>query len=283
MTGLILEGGGMRGAFTAGVLDAFLENNLHFDSVYGVSAGASNGASYIARQPGRNRKVFVDRVGEYKYFSIRHLLSQRNLLDVKLLFNTYPNSLLPFDYESFESSPSKFYTVLTDCLSGEPVYIERSNLGRDEFMMKVLAGSNSLPLLSPSVKISGRPCLDGGISDSIPLRRAEKDGCRKNVVILTREEGYRKSESGLTPLIRTVYRRWPLMAERFAVRHTAYNETLDYCESRRQQGTAILIRPETTMSVSRTETDTVKLRRLYDHGFSTGEKRIEEIFSFLDG
>ncbi len=281
MTGLILEGGGMRGAFTAGVLDAFLNNNIHFDSVYGVSAGASNGASYVARQFQRNKKVFVDYVGKYSYFSPVNIFTQHNLLDVELLFNTYPNILIPFDYETFESSPSKFYSVLTDCITGKPVYLERGNFSREDFMMKVLAGSNSLPLLSPAVSLNGRFYLDGGISDSIPVRRAEHDGCNKNIIILTREPGYRKKESSLNRLVNIVYRKWPEMTSRFENRHNEYNNAVEYCEQAEKEGRALIIRPETTMEVGRTEKDTGKLQNLYNHGLNRAETLREEITEFL--
>ncbi len=281
MTGLILEGGGMRGAFTAGVLDAFLNNNIHFDSVYGVSAGASNGASYVARQFQRNKKVFVDYVGKYSYFSPVNIFTQRNLLDVELLFNTYPNNLIPFDYKTFESSPSKFYSVLTDCVTGKPVYLERGNFNREDFMMKVLAGSNSLPLLSPAVSINGRFCLDGGISDSIPVRRAEHDGCEKNIIILTREPGYRKKASSLNRLVNIVYRKWPEMTLRFENRHNEYNCAVEYCEQAENEGRALIIRPETTMKVGRTEKDVEKLQALYNHGINVAENLKERIIKFM--
>ena len=280
MTGLILEGGGMRGAFTAGVLDSFLKKGIRFDSVYGVSAGASNGTSYISEQFERNRKIFIDGVKTHNYFSIKNVFTQRNLLDVKLLFDTYPNSLIPLDYKTFSESPSKFYTVLTDCLSGKPVYIERSSVSPEVFLMKVLAGSNSLPLLSPAVYLDGRPHLDGGLSDSIPLKRAIEDGCSRNVVILTRERGYRKTASGLNGIIRRVYRKWPEMVSSFENRHINYNEAVDFCESRENEGSAILIRPETTMDVSRTERDVTKLEKLYLHGFEAGERAAAGIKDF---
>ena len=281
MTGLVLEGGGMRGAFTAGVLDAFLNSNIHFDSVYGVSAGASNGASYVARQFQRNKKVFVDYVEKYSYFSPANIFKQRNLLDVELLFNTYPNDLIPFDYETFESSPSKFYSVLTDCVTGKPVYLERGGFSRKDFMMKVLAGSNSLPLLSPAVSLNGRFYLDGGISDSIPLRKAERDGCEKNIIILTREAGYRKEASSLNRLVKMLYLKWPEMTSRFENRHNDYNNAVDYCEQAEKEGRALIIRPETTMEVGRTEKDVEKLRKLYNHGFETAETLDTEINAFL--
>lgn len=283
MTGLILEGGGMRGAFTAGVLDAFLSENIHFDSVYGVSAGASNGASYISRQQGRNRKVFVDGVRNYKYFSFRNLSTQNSLLDINLLFDYYPNSLIPFDFETFDTAPGLFYTCLTECETGSPVYIERKEVSRHDFMMKVLTASNSLPLVSPPVEMDGRHYLDGGLSDSIPLKRAMADGCTRSVVILTREDGYRKKKSGMNPLIKATYRKYPEIASGFGRRHEMYNETIEFCSKCEKDGSALLIKPESTFDVSRTESDYEKLRKLYNLGIETGMKKAGEIMDFIRG
>ena len=282
MNGLVLEGGGMRGAFTAGVLDVLLENNIHFDYVYGVSAGASNGASYIARQPERNRKIFVDGVKNFKYFSPKHIINQRNLLDVKLLFDTYPNSQIPFDYDTFESSKSLFYTCLTSCRTGKAVYIERNEVSRKDYMLKVLAGSNSLPLLSPAVDIDGEKYLDGGLSDSIPVKKAQEDGCDRTVVVLTREEGYRKNASSLTRLIKTVYRRYPEMTAGYANRHNEYNDTLDFCASEAEKGSVLIIRPESTMNVGRTEKNYTKLLNLYSHGKNVAEKELYRLKDFIN-
>ena len=282
MTGLILEGGGMRGAFTAGVLDALMGSGIEFDNVYGVSAGASNAASFVSKQQGRNRKVFVEGIRNRSYFSLRCLPAQRSLLDIRLLFDIYPNRLIPFDYETFEKSPVKLYTVLCDCESGRPVYIEKSTVNRRDFMMKVLAGSNSLPLVSPPVNIRGRLYLDGGLADSIPLERAMSDGCSRNLVIMTREQGYRKKPSKGAVLVAAAYRRYPAVTECFRTRHTAYNSCLDFCEEKEKDGSAMIIRPETTMGVSRTENSYRRLSALYDHGFKTGSRRSDEIRQYLE-
>ena len=271
----------MRGAFTAGVLDFFLSDDIHFDAVYGVSAGASNGASYISRQAGRNRKVFVDGTRAYKYFSPRNLFTQRSLLDIDLLFNRYPNDLIPFDYDTFESSPSRFYTCLTDCETGEPAYIERNEVGREEFMMKVLAGSNSLPLVSPIVRINGRGYLDGGLSDSIPLKKAVSDGCGRSVVILTRPEGYRKKKSSASILVNAAYRRYPKLTAAFGRRHLEYNASLDYCLECEKNGRALVIRPGTTFGAGRTESDSGKLENLYRLGFDTAGAQSARIKAFI--
>ncbi len=281
MNGLILEGGGMRGAFTAGVLDAFLEKELYFDYVCGVSAGASNGASYISRQKGRNRKIFVEKTKEFSYFSLKHFPKQKSFLDIRLLFDTYPNKLVPFDYKTFDSNPALFKVCLTDCETGKPEYVERHSVDHEEFMMKILAGSNSLPLVSPPVQHMGRKFLDGGLSDSIPAEKAFEDGCRKCVVILTREDGYRKKPSKSAGITSLLYNGMPGVGTALKSRHLEYNRSLDYCEKQERSGMVFRILPDETMDVGRTESDFKKLDSLYRHGYEKGLKLHPSITEFL--
>ncbi|MDC7125551.1 MAG: patatin family protein [Spirochaetales bacterium] len=276
-TGLILEGGGMRGAFTSGVLDALLKHEMSFDNVYGVSAGASTGVSFISRQFERNKKVFVEGVDNYKYFSFKSFIKNKNFLNTELLFDTYPNNLIPFDYEAFKNSPTKFFAVTTDCITGKAAFFEKSSSDAKNFIMNILPASNSLPFISPPVKIDNSFHLDGGLSCSIPIEKSLNDGCDKNLIVLTREAGYIKTKSKLTRLTKSLYKKWPNLCQSIENRPFEYNQETKKCNTEMNKGNAVIIQPKDTFDVGRAESDSTKLRKLYNHGFELVEEKIEEI------
>ena len=195
-TGLVLEGGGMRGVFTSGVLDNFMDRGIRFPYVIGVSAGACNGLSYMSGQRGRAKYSNIDLLDKYHYIGLRPLFTQRNLLDFNLLFHEFPEHILPYDYEAYFRSPERYVMVTTNCLTGEANYLEeKADPGR---VIDIVKASSSLPFACPIVQVDGIPMLDGGIVDSIPLMHAHSEGCRHNVVVLTRNKGYRKEVKGTT-------------------------------------------------------------------------------------
>ena len=278
--GLVLEGGGMKGIYTAGVLDFFLEKGLEFSSVYGVSAGACHMCSYLSKQKGRALDISIDYLDSKKYCSIESLLMTGDLFNVNTCYHLIPDYLYPYDHEAFERYQGKAYSVVTNIATGRPEYLRLRDLRKD--IIKVQA-SASLPLVSRNVKIDGKYYLDGGISDSIPLQKSIMDGNRKNIVVMTKETGYiREAASGAQlALIKARYLKYPKVYELMADRHFRYNDTLKYIESRQADGQAFVIRPREKSKVGRIEKDKEKLLALYKEGYWDAADCYEDLLAYL--
>lgn len=266
-TGLVLEGGGMRGVFTSGVLDSFMDRGIRFPYVIGVSAGACNGLSYMSGQRGRARYSNIDLLEERHYIGLKYLWTKHNIMDFDLLFDEFPERIIPYDYQAYFGNPARYVMVTTNCLTGEANYLEEKK--NKERVIDIVRASCSLPFACPIVWVDGIPMLDGGIVDSIPLQRACADGCRKNVVVLTRNRGYRKKIQG-TRVPRFIYKDYPLLREAINRRSIVYNEQLDLVERMEETGEAIVIRPQQPVQVDRIERDTKKLLALYEEGYRCG-------------
>ena len=272
-TALVLEGGGMRGVFTSGVLDAFMKHDLTFPYIVAVSAGACNGMSYVSHQPRRARIPNIDYLARYKYIGLRHLVTQGCIFDRELLYDKFPNQYLPFDFDTFFSSPMTFEMVTTNCLTGQPMYLsERHDRQR---ALDIVRASSSLPYVSKIVDVDGIPMLDGGIVDSIPLQHAIDMGHPTNVLVLTRNRGYRNTGKDMK-IPRFIYRKYPRLRVALSRRLAAYNAQLEYVERMEDEGRVICIRPERPMEVDRIEKDIAKLERLYEEGFALGERFCEK-------
>ena len=272
-TALVLEGGGMRGVFTSGVLDAFMKHNLTFPYIVALSAGACNGMSYVSHQPRRARISNIDYLARYKYIGLRHLVTQGCIFDRELLYDKFPNQYLPFDFDTFFSSPMTFEMVTTNCLTGQPMYLsERHDRQR---ALDIVRASSSLPYVSKIVDVDGIPMLDGGIVDSIPLQHAIDMGHPTNVLVLTRNRGYRNTGKDMK-IPRFIYRKYPRLRVVLSRRLAAYNAQLEYVERMEDEGRVICIRPERPMEVDRIEKDIAKLERLYEEGFALGERFCEK-------
>lgn len=272
-TALVLEGGGMRGVFTNGVLDAFMKHDLTFPYIVAVSAGACNGMSYVSHQPRRARISNIDYLARYKYIGLRHLVTQGCIFDRELLYDKFPNQYLPFDFDTFFSSPMTFEMVTTNCLTGQPMYLsERHDRQR---ALDIVRASSSLPYVSKIVDVDGIPMLDGGIVDSIPLQHAIDMGHPTNVLVLTRNRGYRDTGKDMK-IPRFIYRKYPRLRVVLSRRLAAYNAQLEYVERMEDEGRVICIRPERPMEVDRIEKDIAKLERLYEEGFALGERFCEK-------
>lgn len=272
-TALVLEGGGMRGVFTSGVLDAFMKHDLTFPYIVAVSAGACNGMSYVSHQPRRARISNIDYLARYKYIGLRHLVTQGCIFDRELLYDKFPNQYLPFDFDTFFSSPMTFEMVTTNCLTGQPMYLsERHDRQR---ALDIVRASSSLPYVSKIVDVDGIPMLDGGIVDSIPLQHAIDMGHPTNVLVLTRNRGYRDTGKDMK-IPRFIYRKYPRLRVVLSRRLAAYNAQLEYVERMEDEGRVICIRPERPMEVNRIEKDIAKLERLYEEGFALGERFCEK-------
>ena len=279
MTGLILEGGAMRGLFTAGVLDVFMENGIAFDGAIGVSAGAVFGCNYKSGQPGRTLRYNLRFCRDWRYCSARSLLLTGDLFGAKFCYYTLPMELDKMDYEAYAQNPMPFYVVCVDTRTGKPVYqrCDRADgVYRDWFR-----ASASMPLVSRPVEIEGRAYLDGGVADSVPIRYFESIGYGRNVVILTQPEGFVKKPSKGLPLLKGAMRRYPRLVEALERRHEVYNETTAYIAAREQDGAALVIRPEHALDVGRVEHDPARLQAAYDEGRKAGEKHLQSVIDFL--
>ena len=268
-TGLVLEGGGMRGVFTSGVLDAFMKHDLYFRYIVAVSAGDCNGMSYVSRQPRRARISNIDYLARYKYIGIRHLVTQGCIFDRELLYNKFPNQLLPFDFDEYFKHAKDFEMVTTNCLTGKAMYLsETSDRQRS---LDIVRASSSLPYVSKIVTVDGIPMLDGGIIDSIPINRAIETGHEHNVVILTRNKDWRDTgKDRKVPAF--IYKNYPRLRVALSHRHVVYNQQIDIIDRLEAEGKITCIRPMRPMEVGRIENDVEKLERLYEEGFAIGEK-----------
>ena len=278
-TGLVLEGGAMRGLFSAGVMDVLMEHQIAFDGAIGVSAGAAFGCNYKSRQPGRVIRYNTAYARAPRYCSLRSLFKTGDLFGADFCYHELPNKLDPFDTESFQQNPMEFYVVCTDVLTGEAVY-QKCGIADDE-CFEWLRASASMPLVSRTVEIGGRRMLDGGIADSIPLRYFEQIGYNKILVILTQPEGYRKKKNKALPLIRLSFRQYPKMVEALEKHHKKYNDTLAYVKKREREGAVLVLRPQDSLSIGRVEHNPERMRQVYDCGRKVALQSLEQIEAFL--
>jgi predicted patatin/cPLA2 family phospholipase len=274
--GLVLEGGGLRGNYTAGVLDAFLDAGLEFPYVVGVSAGAGFGCSFVSKQRGRNLEILKRYGGDKRYLSFRNLLFTGSIFGMNFVFHEIPEKLIPFDYKTFIESPSRFVPVCTDCATGGGVYYEKNPDLKPADFFTILEASSSMPFVSRIVSYGGREFLDGAIVDAIPLAKAVEEGFARNVCVLTNPAGFRKKEEPHPPFW-LFYHGRGLLIEALKSRVSRYNAALEWVEREEQEGKVIIIRPSEDLGVSRVEKDTKKLIRLYELGYNNGSAMVQKI------
>jgi predicted patatin/cPLA2 family phospholipase len=274
-TGLIMEGGAMRGMFTSGVLDVFLENGITFDGAIGVSAGATFGCNYKSRQVGRALRYNKRFCADPRYGSVRSWLKTGDVFDVDFCYHVVPRELDVFDTKAFSESPMEFFCVATDVRTGEPVYHQCLDGGDED--LEWIRASASIPVASHIVEIDGQLLLDGGVADSIPLRFMEKRGYQKNVVILTQPLGYVKEPYAMMPVFRMALRQYPNMLDALGTRPDRYNEETAYVRRREQEGAAFVLRPPEPLAISATTTDPEELQRVYDVGRRVASERLDEL------
>ena len=277
--GLVLEGGGMKGMYTCGVLEFFLEKGIMFSHCYGVSAGACHMCSYLSGQKRRAYHVGVDYLDCRDYCSTRSLLRTGDLFNKDMCYELIPDYLNPYDYDAFNRYEGKAYAVVTNIVSGRAEYLQLRDMKKD---IEMIRASCSLPLVSRNVKIGNQLYLDGGLSDSIPIRKSIQDGNQKNVVIMTKEMGYHKEKSSVLKLIKLAYLKYPKVYELMKNRHISYNETLDYLKEQEDCGRAFVIRPKTKSSVGRIEKNKEKLTALYEQGYHEAEEKYEALLAYLE-
>lgn len=279
-TGLIMEGGAMRGMFTAGVLDVLMENGLVTDGAIGVSAGAVFGCNYKSHQIGRVIRYNTEYCNDKRYASFKNLVKTGNLYSEQFCYHEVPEKLDPFNEAAFAASPMDFFVVCTDVKTGEPIYHKcRKGDAEDVLWMEASA---SMPLAAKIVKIGHYGLLDGGVADSIPVRFFESIGYKRNLIILTQPKGYTKKKNKLLPAIRAKYFRYPAFVEAVADRHERYNETLSYISMLEQAGKDYVIRPAIPLEIGAMERDPAQLRRVYETGRAVAQIQVEKIRDFLN-
>lgn len=277
--GLVVEGGGMRGIYTAGVLDFFMDKNLYFDDCYAVSAGACHVTSYLSKQKGRSAKITLDYIGDKRYCSINSLIKTGDMFGAEMIYDIIPNKLDLYDYDTFNKFKGNFYSVVTNCKTGKAEYIKIEDMKKDIIAVRA---SSSLPLLARIVKIDGEEYLDGGITDSIPIKKSIEDNHEKNVVILTRDKNYRKSKPGFISLLKMKYKKYPNLIKALENRYKMYNNTLDFLEEKRKENKVFIIQPKEPVNISRVEKNKDKLKALYDQGYNDAKEKYEELIKFLN-
>ena len=279
---LVLEVGATRGIFTSGALDYLMERDLYFSDVIGVSAGSCNAVDYVSRQPGRTRDCMIptDKEGKY-YYGIRDFVKEKSLMNMDLIFDKYPKELLPFDFETYFNSEINCQIVTTNCLTGKAEYMTEDS--DNDRLMKLCRASSSMPLLTPIVNIDNVPYLDGGLADSVPIRRAQQMENEKIVVILTKNQGYRKSV--LSPTMQRVYKRayksYPNLIRTIFRRSFEYNKTMNYLDQLEKRGEIFILRPQ-VKPVSRLERNKETLHAFYEHGYKYTERKFDDLMEYLE-
>jgi len=272
-TGLVLEGGGMRGLYTIGVLDYLMENKIKMDYVIGVSAGACNGASYVSGQKGRSYRINTQYLKDKRYISLRNYFKTKSLFGMDFLFDCIPNQLDPYDYEELFASECHFVVGVTEVTTGKPVYFDKNDMDHDA---TVLRASSAIPVFSPIVEYKGRSFLDGGTSDPIPIKKAIEDGCEKIVVVLTQHWGYIKQQEKHRFLYQKAFQKHPQMVRLLEHRHEIYNNSLEYLDFLQKQGKAIVIAPSVPIRISRFERRIERLNGLYQLGLSDAATQLKQ-------
>lgn len=278
-TGIVVEGGGMRGIYGVGVLDVLLENDIKADGLIGVSAGAIHGCSFVSGQKGRSIRYNLKYSRDPRYMSMRSLIRTGDMFGIDFCYRELPETLDPFDNETFESSSTEYYVTCTDVETGQPVYHRCPSLRGDR--IDWVRASASMPLASRIVELDGKKLLDGGVADSIPVMAFRKMGFKKDLVILTRPEGYRKKQNPMLPLIRRAYREYPEFVETAASRHLVYNRELDEISRLEREGEILVIRPSRRIKISRTERRPERIEQMYRLGREDAMKAFSGIKAFM--
>lgn len=276
--GLVLEGGAMRGLWTAGILDVMMEHHIEPDGLIGVSAGAAFGCNYKSRQIGRAIRYNTRFAKDPRYSGVRSLLKTGDYFNAKFGYHVVPYEYDIFDIKTFEENPTQFTIVCTDVETGKAVYHDIQQVNYDE--LEWLRASASMPVVSKIVEVQGRKLLDGGVGDSIPLEFFEKNGYDRNIVILTQPAGFQKSPNKLMPIIRIALRKYPLMVKALEERHIMYNQQLEYVVEAEREGRCLVIRPEGKIPIGHISHDPERMRLVYDMGRKMGERNVEKIKAF---
>ncbi|MDU3803585.1 patatin family protein [Paraclostridium bifermentans] len=276
--GLILEGGGMRGIYTAGVLDFFIEKNIEVDITIGVSAGSCHASSYLSKQYKRAYNATVDYINDKRYLSFSNLIKTGSIFGMDFMFNKIPNELNIYDYDTFSKSKSKFVVVATNCETGSPEYFELKDLKKEIIYMQA---SCSIPMFANIVEIDDFKLVDGGVSDSIPIEYALNQGYKKNIVVLTRDITYKKNKQKFLSIVNKKYKKYPNLIKAIENRHLNYNKSLNLVNQLEKDGDVLVIRPKKPVNVSQIEKNAKKLTSLYEEGYDDAKELYDKILDFI--
>ena len=277
-TSLILEGGGMRGVYTAGVLDLLLDEKIDIKYCVGVSAGACNCISYISKQHKRNYRVNLYYINDRRYLSFSNLIKTGSIFGMDFMFNKIPNELNIYDYDTFAKSKSKFVVVATNCETGSPEYFELKDLKKEIIYMQA---SCSIPMFANIVEIDDFKLVDGGVSDSIPIEYSLNQGYKKNIVVLTRDITYKKNKQKFLPIVNKKYKKYPNLVKAIENRHLNYNKSLNLVNKLEKDGDVLVIRPKKPVNVSQIEKNAKKLAALYEEGYDDAKELYDKILDFI--
>lgn len=277
--GLVLEGGGLRGMFSAGVMDAFMEEHLSFDGIIGVSAGALFGCNYKSWQPGRALRYNIKLKNDPHYIGLRSLIKTGNIVNPQYSYHEIPFIIDKFDKETFDTDPTEFWMVCTDIISGKPIYHRMDEFSHYE--VEWMRASASMPAVSRPVKLEGKILLDGGITDSIPLKAFQKMGYERNVVILTQPNNYYKKKIKINWLIKMLTKKYPMVGECMARRHEMYNNQLDYLMQQEAAGNTLLIHPDKALHIGRVELNEKKMIDTHSLGYNKAKRMMSTIKDFI--
>lgn len=278
-TALVLEGGAMRGIYTAGVLDVLLENKIFVDAVIGVSAGSIHGCSYVSEQHERSISYYKECINDYRFLSFKSFFKTGNICDTDYCYQEVPNKIYPFDHEKFEKSKTKFYVTVTNVETGEAEYIYLKNLrGKN---IDYLRASASMPVVSQIVEIDNKKYLDGGMSDSIPIEYFQSLGYDKCIVVKTKDKTYQKTKEKILPIAKIVYKKYPKFIEKLKNRHIDYNKQIELIRNLEKDGSILVIEPSQKLKISRLEKDIEKIEAYYNLGKKDTKSRLREIKEFL--
>ena len=279
---LVLEGGGSRGAFTVGVLDFFMEKNIKFPYVIGVSAGAINAINYVSGQKGRAKETTVNMVNQKDMISFKNIFTNHSIFDLELMFDKLPNEIVPFDYDAYFKSKTRCVITVTNCNTGKAMYLEERN--DPKRLMQLLRASAALPFFAPIVDIDAIPYIDGGVADPLPIKEAMNNGYKKIIVVSTKNKGHRKSKSNFEKNLSILfYNKHPNLVKAMVKRYNLYNKTMEYIEKLEEKGKIIVIRPQEEFMVSRTEKEFEPLNRLCNHGYDQAKLIYDNIIEYING
>lgn len=278
-TALVLEGGGMRGMFSAGVFEAFMLKGLVFPYITAVSAGACNILSYMSNQPLRTRRIIENYVTDKRYFSLKNWMEKGSIFGFDFIFEDLPKTLLPFDFETYYNYPGILQVGTTDCRSGQSVWFGKEAIGHSFLPVRASA---SLPFLAPIVHIGSRDLLDGALVAPIPYEKAQEAGYKKFIIVLTRNSGYRKKKSVPQILLKTWYKNYPKLWEIMQQLPELYNKQLEYVEQLEKDGKAVIIRPQIPLEIDRLDIKPDKLLGLHDHGIGCGLEAYDKIINLIN-
>ena len=277
MSALILEGGTFRPIFSSGVMDALRDHGVDFSYVIGVSAGITDGVSYVSRQQKRNYDILMNHRHDKRYIGLRNYLTDRSMFGLKYAYETLPEKKYPFDWDTYRKNPATVRIGVTNVLTGKPEYLDGKKLDKTCSMLKATC---AIPFVFPAIEVNGQKYYDGGITDPIPVRKAQEDGEERMLLVLTRPKGYRKTLSKANvAAARALKKKYPNLAGPLLTRHELYNGTVAYCEKLEREGKAVILRPTEEVQIESMEKDLKKIDRIYHFGYEETVKNLDKIKS----